>query len=186
MYENARRAYRELNEAQAQIIQNEKMAVVGTFASGLAHEVRNPLNSIALQLSILKRRVAPLPEGLAGEIKELASVIKADYAKWMLEDPRVNFAISESSARRGINHVGVQAETLEELEAVRDRLRAAEETTLDQEDAKCCYAVSSKSWVRDPDDVAWEAFVTHDQIDTFGEDRGPERIAGASRSRCCG
>ena len=113
-------------------------------------------------------------------------VVKPDYAKWMLEDPRVNFAISESSARRGINHVGVQAETLEELEAVRDRLRAAEETTLDQEDAKCCYAVSSKSWVRDPDDVAWEAFVTHDQIDTFGEDRGPERIAGASRSRCCG
>ena len=113
-------------------------------------------------------------------------VVKPDYAKWMLEDPRVNFAISESSARRGINHVGVQAETLEELDAVRDRLRAAEETTLDQEDAKCCYARSSKSWVRDPDDVVWEAFVTHDQIDTFGEDRGPERIAGASRSRCCG
>jgi signal transduction histidine kinase len=81
LYENARRAYRELNEAQAQIIQNEKMAVVGTFASGLAHEVRNPLNSIALQLSILKRRVAPLPEGLAGEIKELASVIREEVAR---------------------------------------------------------------------------------------------------------
>ncbi len=81
LYENARRAYRELAEAQAQIIQNEKMAVVGTFASGLAHEVRNPLNSIALQLSILKRRVAPLPEGLAGEIKELASVIKEEVAR---------------------------------------------------------------------------------------------------------
>ena len=59
LYEKARRAYRELNEAQARIIQSEKMAVVGTFASGLAHEVRNPLNSIALQLSILERRVAP-------------------------------------------------------------------------------------------------------------------------------
>jgi len=81
LYENARRAYRELNEAQAQIIQNEKMAVVGTFASGLAHEVRNPLNSIALQLSILKRRVAPLPKDLAGEIKELASVIKEEVAR---------------------------------------------------------------------------------------------------------
>jgi signal transduction histidine kinase len=81
LYENARRAYRELAEAQAQIIQNEKMAVVGTFASGLAHEVRNPLNSIALQLSILKRRVAPLPEGLAGEIKELASVIRQEVAR---------------------------------------------------------------------------------------------------------
>ena len=81
LYENARRAYRELNEAQARIIQNEKMAVVGTFASGLAHEVRNPLNSIALQLSILKRRVAPLPEDLAGEIKELASVIREEVAR---------------------------------------------------------------------------------------------------------
>ncbi len=81
LYDKARRAYRELNEAQARIIQNEKMAVVGTFASGLAHEVRNPLNSIALQLSILKRRVAPLPEGLAGEIKELASVIREEVAR---------------------------------------------------------------------------------------------------------
>ena len=81
LYDTARRAYRELNEAQARIIQNEKMAVVGTFASGLAHEVRNPLNSIALQLSILKRRLAPLPEGLAGEIKALANVIREEVAR---------------------------------------------------------------------------------------------------------
>jgi signal transduction histidine kinase len=81
LYEKARRAYRELNEAQARIIQSEKMAVVGTFASGLAHEVRNPLNSIALQLSILERRVAPLPAGLAGEIKELVGVIREEVKR---------------------------------------------------------------------------------------------------------
>ena len=81
LYEKARRAYRELNEAQARIIQSEKMAVVGTFASGLAHEVRNPLNSIALQLSILERRTAPLPTGVAGEIKELVGVIREEVRR---------------------------------------------------------------------------------------------------------
>jgi signal transduction histidine kinase len=81
LYDKARRAYRELNEAQARIIQSEKMAVVGTFASGLAHEVRNPLNSIALQLSILERRVAPLPAGVAGEIKELVGVIRQEVRR---------------------------------------------------------------------------------------------------------
>jgi signal transduction histidine kinase len=81
LYDKARRAYRELNEAQARIIQSEKMAVVGTFASGLAHEVRNPLNSIALQLSILERRVAPLPAGVAGEIKDLIGVIREEVMR---------------------------------------------------------------------------------------------------------
>jgi signal transduction histidine kinase len=81
LYEKARRAYRELNEAQARIIQSEKMAVVGTFASGLAHEVRNPLNSIALQLSILERRVAPLPAGVAAEIRELVGVIREEVKR---------------------------------------------------------------------------------------------------------
>jgi signal transduction histidine kinase/putative methionine-R-sulfoxide reductase with GAF domain len=81
LYEKARRAYRELNEAQARIIQSEKMAVVGTFASGLAHEVRNPLNSIALQLSVLDRRVAPLPARVAGEIKELVGVIRQEVKR---------------------------------------------------------------------------------------------------------
>jgi signal transduction histidine kinase len=81
LYDKARRAYRELNEAQARIIQSEKMAVVGTFASGLAHEVRNPLNSIALQLSIVERRVAPLPAGVAGEIRELVGVIREEVKR---------------------------------------------------------------------------------------------------------
>jgi signal transduction histidine kinase len=81
LYEKARRAYRELNEAQARIIQNEKMAVVGTFASGLAHEVRNPLNSIALQLSILERRIAPLEASVSAELKELVGVIREEVKR---------------------------------------------------------------------------------------------------------
>jgi signal transduction histidine kinase len=81
LYDNARRAYRELKAAQARIIQSEKMAIVGTFASGLAHEVRNPLNSIALQLSILERRVAPLETGLSGELKELLGIIREEVKR---------------------------------------------------------------------------------------------------------
>jgi signal transduction histidine kinase len=81
LYEKARRAYRDLNEAQARIIQTEKMAVVGTFASGLAHEVRNPLNSIALQLSILERRVAPLESGLSDELRELLGIIREEVKR---------------------------------------------------------------------------------------------------------
>jgi signal transduction histidine kinase len=81
LYENARRAYRELNEAQARIIQSEKLAVVGTFASGLAHEVRNPLNSIALQLSILERRAAPLEAPLAEELREIMGVIREEVKR---------------------------------------------------------------------------------------------------------
>jgi signal transduction histidine kinase len=81
LYDKARRAYRELNEAQARIIQSEKMAVVGTFASGLAHEVRNPLNSIALQLSVLERRVAPLPAPVAAQMKQLVGVIREEVKR---------------------------------------------------------------------------------------------------------
>jgi signal transduction histidine kinase len=81
LYENARRAYRELNEAQARIIQSEKLAVVGTFASGLAHEIRNPLNSIALQISILERRVAPLDAPLVSELRELMAVVREEVKR---------------------------------------------------------------------------------------------------------
>ncbi len=81
LYEKATRAYRELNEAQARVIQNEKLAVIGTFASGLAHEVRNPLNSISLQLAVLERRVAPLAAPLASQMKELVGVIRQEVKR---------------------------------------------------------------------------------------------------------
>jgi catechol 2,3-dioxygenase-like lactoylglutathione lyase family enzyme len=112
------------------------------------------------------------------------TVRKHDYAKWMLEDPRINFSITESSRSSGVNHIGLQADTMDELEAIQSRLREAEQKTFDQPDAECCYAKSSKTWVRDPDDVAWETFVTHGEITHYGDDRAPEEKK-ASEARCC-
>jgi catechol 2,3-dioxygenase-like lactoylglutathione lyase family enzyme len=91
------------------------------------------------------------------------SVVKSDYAKWMLEDPRVNLAISARGRAVGVDHVGVQAETSEELQEIATRLKTAGETTLDEAATTCCYTVSDKSWVRDPSGVRWETFFT------FGE-----------------
>ncbi len=117
---------------------------------------------------------------------EEPTVSKADYAKWMLDDPRVNFSISQSSRSQGVNHVGVQAETMSELAQIQERLKVAGRQTLDQSDAECCYAHSSKTWVRDPDGVAWETFVTHNEIDHFGDDRVPgEHREDSRQSRCC-
>jgi catechol 2,3-dioxygenase-like lactoylglutathione lyase family enzyme len=114
------------------------------------------------------------------------SVTKSDYAKWMLDDPRVNFAISESSRSRGVNHIGLQADTVDELTEIQERLRHADKQTFDQPNAECCYARSTKTWVRDPDAVAWETFVTHNEITHYGQDLGPdEKKESASGSRCC-
>jgi len=114
------------------------------------------------------------------------SVARKDYAKWMLDDPRVNFAISESSHSHGVNHVGLQADSVDELGEIQQRLRRAGEQTFDQPDAECCYARSTKTWVRDPDSVAWESFVTHNEITHYGEDLAPEKAKEiTSGSRCC-
>lgn len=119
---------------------------------------------------------------------EPAAVLRDDYAKWMLEDPRVNFSISQSRKLRGVNHVGLQVESLEELDEIQARLDRAAETTFKQPDAECCYAKSSKTWVRDPDGVAWESFVTHGQITQYGDNHVPGMEGAAddkSSTRCC-
>lgn len=105
---------------------------------------------------------------------EEPTVLKDDYAKWMLEDPRINFSLSSSARNRGINHVGLQADTVEELAEIRSRLSEAGAESFDQVDAECCYAKSTKTWVRDPDEVAWETFVTFGEITEYGEDRAPD------------
>ena len=93
------------------------------------------------------------------------AVAKDDYAKWMLEDPRVNFAISRRGQRTGLNHLGLQAESADELAAVRQRFESADRTTtIAEPDSHCCYAISNKHWVTDPQGIAWEAFHT---LDTF-------------------
>ena len=114
------------------------------------------------------------------------TLVKDDYAKWMLEDPRVNFAINQSTIARGVNHVGLQADTSDELGEIQARLQAAHASTFEQTNANCCYAKSDKTWVRDPDDVAWETFVTHGESAEFGNDVLPV-AAGTARERigCC-
>lgn len=98
------------------------------------------------------------------------SVQKSDYAKWMLEDPRVNFAISRRGHAPGVNHVGFQVDTAAELTAMRERLHAAYRGLIEQSNAACCYALSNKYWVTDPAGVAWETFHTLDSIPIYGED----------------
>ncbi|MFA6606810.1 MAG: ArsI/CadI family heavy metal resistance metalloenzyme, partial [Sphingomonas sp.] len=98
------------------------------------------------------------------------TVTKDDYAKWMLEDPRVNLAISSRGRSAGIDHVGVQVDSAEELAELATRLKAAGSTTFDQEATTCCYAKSDKSWVTDTAGVRWETFFTHGEATAYGED----------------
>ncbi len=117
----------------------------------------------------------------------LPTVTKDDYAKWMLDDPRVNFAISsENHATKGIEHLGIQAENPDELQAVFTRLREADAPLLEEGKTTCCYARSEKSWISDPDGVVWEAFYTDGESVVYGE--GPNLTAvsaNASATSCC-
>ena len=118
------------------------------------------------------------------------TVLKDDYAKWMLEDPRVNFAISaHDGAAPGLSHLGIQVENADELAEVYGRLQKADRPVLDEGATTCCYAKSTKSWIADPQDIAWETFLTTGDAVDYGT--GPElsRIAAdpaATGQRCCG
>jgi catechol 2,3-dioxygenase-like lactoylglutathione lyase family enzyme len=115
------------------------------------------------------------------------TVVKDDYAKWMLEDPRVNFAISERGVATGVDHVGIQVGSPTELGELAGRLKAAGARTFDQAATTCCYAKSDKSWVNDPAGVRWETFYTFGEAVTYGEDPA-ETVAGApaESATCCG
>jgi hypothetical protein len=114
--------------------------------------------------------------------KAAPSVVKPDYAKWMLEDPKVNFAISARGMAAGLDHVGIQVESEAELRELAGRLKQAGETTRDQEAASCCYAQSHKSWITDPSGLKWESFYTFGEATTYGEDDVPD---AAKTSSCC-
>jgi catechol 2,3-dioxygenase-like lactoylglutathione lyase family enzyme len=98
------------------------------------------------------------------------SVTQCDYAKWMLEDPKVNFAISTRRQPVGVNHLGIQVESDEELRAMEGQLRAADDAMLAEQEQPCCYARSNKYWVTDPTGIAWETFHTLGSIPVYGED----------------
>jgi catechol 2,3-dioxygenase-like lactoylglutathione lyase family enzyme len=111
------------------------------------------------------------------------TVRKDDYAKWMLDDPRVNFAISARGRAPGVDHLGIQTEEPAALAAITARLQAAEASVQKEADAHCCYARSDKTWSTDPSGIRWESFHTHDAITTYGLDTtksGPKSACGAS------
>jgi len=109
------------------------------------------------------------------------SVVEPDYAKWMLEDPRVNFAISARGINPGIDHVGIQVDSDRELQAIHDRLAAAGQAMLSQKATTCCYAQSDKHWVTDPQGLAWETFHTLGSAAVFGSSRDTIE----KESACC-
>ena len=120
------------------------------------------------------------------------SVVKGDYAKWMLEDPRVNFAISSGRhAKKGVEHLGIQVEDGAELAEVYGRLERAGRPVLEEGETICCYARSEKSWVSDPDGVIWEAFHTMGEATVYGDSPalGALDMAAAPEAapaKCCG
>ena len=116
------------------------------------------------------------------------AVKKDDYAKWMLDDPRVNFAISNRSSKAGVDHLGIQAENAAELEDLGSRLAQADVAVTAQKGASCCYAKSDKYWTIDPQGIAWESFHTLDSVPLYGQDtrsRAAE-IRSAGKAACCG
>ena len=104
------------------------------------------------------------------------TVIKADHAKWMLDDPRVNFAISMRGRKAGLDHLGIQVENGAELREVYGRLRAADVPMREQGQTNCCYARSEKSWAADPAGIAWETFLTNGESTTYGDGSGEREI----------
>ncbi|MDR2876151.1 MAG: VOC family protein [Methylobacillus sp.] len=121
------------------------------------------------------------------------TVSKPDYAKWMLDDPRVNFAISQRGSPAGLDHLGIQAESDDELRELEQRIQAAALPHLAQPDSDCCYAKSDKHWSLDPGGIPWEMFHTLDSIPTYGEYSqdtaasccSPVRKLTSQTSKCC-
>lgn len=124
------------------------------------------------------------------------TVQRTDYAKWMLEDPRVNFAISQRGQESGVNHLGFQTESAEELEAMRTQLQTADASLVEQTAQACCYARSDKYWITDPAGIAWETFHTLESIPVFGEPMQTKsesaaccipikNVATSTKASCC-
>jgi len=110
------------------------------------------------------------------------TVQKEDYAKWMLDDPRVNFAITTRGERKGLDHLGIQVENDNELDEVYSRLKTAGAPVIEEGETTCCYANSEKSWIFDPEGIAWETFLTRGESPVYGSDF---IAAAAQDSACC-
>ena len=111
------------------------------------------------------------------------SVYKPDYAKWMLDDPRINFAISQRGLAPGVDHLGIQVDSEDALDELRQQVAGAEIEASAQNKVACCYAESNKYWTTDPQGIAWETFHTLGNIPTFGQDT--KTTSGESANACC-
>ncbi len=109
------------------------------------------------------------------------TVTKDDYAKWMLDDPRVNFAISRRARPTGVDHLGIQVENRTELTEVYERLKRAEGPVIEEGETTCCYAQSEKSWIHDPQGIEWETFLTTAESTVYGTDVITPKVTKA----CC-
>jgi catechol 2,3-dioxygenase-like lactoylglutathione lyase family enzyme len=125
-----------------------------------------------------------------------ADVVKADYARWMLDDPRINFSISTRGDKKGIDHLGIQVENNSELDEVYGRLKAVGAPVIEEGATTCCYAESEKSWIFDPEGIAWETFLTLGESPVYGNERikhgktdsaccTPIQVAAKTGSSCC-
>lgn len=110
------------------------------------------------------------------------TVRKDDYAKWMLDDPRINFAISQRGLEAGVDHLGLQVESEAELMQMREQVSQADIAALDQQNAACCYARSDKYWTTDPQGIAWETFHTLDSVPVYGD---TARAPVEKKAACC-
>lgn len=104
---------------------------------------------------------------------------KADYAKWLLDDPRVNFAVSTRASKKGVDHLGIQVDETSELDELRGRMKSVALPVFDEGETVCCYAKSDKTWVQDPAGVAWETYRTMEDVQIFGEK------PASTESACC-
>jgi catechol 2,3-dioxygenase-like lactoylglutathione lyase family enzyme len=125
------------------------------------------------------------------------TLVKTDYAKWMLDDPHVNFAITTRGDRKGIDHLGIQVENEAELSDIYGRLKAAGGPMIEQGETTCCYAKSEKNWIADPEGIAWETFLTKGESPVYGVDTDlrdrltaccakPQKEEAGPATSCCG
>ena len=113
------------------------------------------------------------------------TVVKTDYAKWMLDDPRVNFAISTRGRQPGLDHLGIQVEDRGELKEIYARLHEAGGAIIEQGQTSCCYAKSEKSWIDDPAGISWETFLTTGESTDYGDGTGEREARVAHAKACC-
>jgi catechol 2,3-dioxygenase-like lactoylglutathione lyase family enzyme len=138
-----------------------------------------------LHVSVAVSRLGPSVQFYSTLFGVEPTVLKTDYAKWMLEDPRVNFSISSRDKHKGIQHLGIQVDDETELAALTGQLARANQPVSAQKAATCCYARSNKAWVHDRDGIAWEIFHTFGESAVYGEDEAKDAAKSTKSSTCC-